>query len=478
MNLKQQAASGVKWSTLSTIVTTIVSTLQLFILARLLKPADFGLMAMVTVVIGFAQAFADLGVSAAIIQRQDASRLELSSLYWLNIMSGMLLFFLMWAIAPLVVQFYHETRIELLIVMVSLTFIISPIGIQFQMLLQKALRFELLALQDIITAILGMLVTCGLAWYGYGVWSLVWGQLCSAMLRSILLIQVGWKEWPPSLHFRLEDLKGYLSFGVYQMGERTMNYFNSRIDQLLIGYLLGAQALGYYYFAFNLVMQPNMRINPILTRVAFPVFSKVQNDAERLQRGYLLLTKFLSTVNAPLLFGIAVVAPLAIPIIFGNQWIPSIVIVQILSLYTFVRTTGNPVGSLLLAKGRADLGFKWNFALFLFIPPIIYTGAKIGGIVGVCVALLCLQIGLSFPNYWFLVRPFVGPCSKNYFLSIMKPVSFAVLMTLCVWGMSLFVKYSLFMLTIEIILGGLIYFLLWWIFERKFLSDVISMAKS
>lgn len=477
MSLKSQAVSGIKWTTLSTIVTTIVQFLQLFILARLLRPEDFGLMAMVTVIIGFAQAYADLGVSAAIVQRNDATPFELSSLYWLNVISGVLLFTLMCAISPLVASFFHEPLVKPLMVLVSLSFIITPFGTQFQMLLQKHLFFDYLARLDMITSIFGMLIISILAWNGYGVWALVWGALLSTLLGTALLIQIGWRQWPPMFHFKLIDIKGYLSFGLYQMGERTINYFNSRVDQLLIGYLLGAQALGYYSFAFNLVMQPQMRINPILTRVAFPIFSKVQNDIERLQRGYLQLIKMLCITNAPLLFGMVVIAPLAVPIIFGNQWIPAIGVVQILSIYTFIRSIGNPVGSLLLANGRADLGFKWNFALFLFLPPIIFAGANIGGIIGICIALLGLQIIVSFPAYWFLIRPLIGSCAKDYFLAIMKPVSLAVVMAFGVWALSLMSQYSFLMLVIEILAGGILYLLLLWVFDRQFLSDIIALAR-
>src|SRR5262249_36314737 len=154
--------------------------------------------------------------------------------------------------------------------------------------------------------------------------------------------------------------------------ERSINYLSERLDQLLIGTLLGARSLGFYNFAFNLTGRPIWRINPILTRVAFPIFSAVQHDREKLRRGYLRLLSLLTTINAPLLIGLATLAPVAVPLVFGRKWTDSIILIQILSLVTLSRSVGNPIGSLQLAKGRADLGFKWNAFFLLVSVPAIY----------------------------------------------------------------------------------------------------------
>lgn len=125
---------------------------------------------------------------------------------------------------------------------------------------------------------------------------------------------------------------------------------------------MGAQALGFYTLAWNLIIQPLQKLNPIITRVAFPVFAKLQDDNARLKRGYMSTLNILSAMNFPYFFGLAVVAPLLVPVVFGMQWLPSILLMQILCVVGLLRSTGNPIGSLLLAKGRADWGFKWNLA--------------------------------------------------------------------------------------------------------------------
>lgn len=475
MSLKQSAVSGVKWTTLSTVVISVLQLVQLTVLARLLKPSDFGLMAMTMVVIGFAQAYADMGISAALVYRQDITPEKLSSLYWLNILAGLAVFGLVLAASPLAVWFFHEPLLIRLLPVVAVSFLISSASLQFHWLLEKELKFNLLAKQEIFATVAGSLVAVIAAFLGQGVWSLVWGQLMNAGVKTTLLLWIGWSQWPPMLHFKRDDLHGFLSFGLYQMGERSINYFNSRIDQLLIGNLLGAQELGYYNFAFNLVMQPLNSINPILTRVAFPVFARMQDDINGLRQTYLKMVNMLSTINAPLLFGLGAVGPLLIPLVFGEQWMPAVPLVQVLAFYAFIRSGVNPVGSLLLAKGRADLGFRWNLALLFTTAPVVFAGAKLGDAMGIALALALLMILYLTANYLFLVRTLIGPCAMRYASSILKPAALAAVMGGSVWLLSLLGIHSLAFLTLEIAAGAAMYVALLWFMDRNLVFEVKAL---
>jgi O-antigen/teichoic acid export membrane protein len=338
-------------------------------------------------------------------------------------------------------------------------------------MLEKELRFNSLAKQEILSTVFGVFVAIASALWGLGVWSLVWGQLAAVGIKTILLLQIGWTNWRPRIHFKTNDLEGYLSFGLYQMAERSINYFNSKVDQLLVGYLLGTRELGYYNFAFILVLEPVSRINPIMTRVAFPVFSKIQQDVKLLKHSYIKMLNLLSSVNAPLLIGMIAVAPIIIPVIFGSQWIPAILLVQILAFFSLIRSTGNPVGSLLLAKGRADLGFRWNLALFFITTPVIYIGAKIGNSIGIAISLVLLQILYFSANYKYLVEPLIGKCVRQYALSIFKPSIFAIIMGLCVWLLTFSGMKSVVWLAIYVFSGVTIYILLLWVFDRGIVME-------
>lgn len=472
MKLTNQAASGVRWTTLSGGVSTATETLRTVVLARFLSPIDFGLMAMVMVVIGLAQTYVDLGISAAIIHRQDATHEQLSSLYWVNIVSGFVTFAILWFCTPAIVFGFREPALLPLLHAVALAFLIIPWGAQFEILLQKELKFQVLAKQEIVSSIGGLIVAVVGAVIGQGVWALAYSFLATLLIKTLLLMRIGIFEYRPLLHFRRADLKGYVGFGLFQLGERSINYISERLDQILIGPLLGAQVLGYYNFAFNLTARPISRINPILTRVAFPVFSRVQNDNGKLQRGYLKLVSFLTTVNAPLLVGLAATAPVAVPLIFGEKWIPAIILVQILSFMSLSRSVGNPIGSLQLAKGRADMGFWWNLLLFATSLPAIYIGGRFGA-EGVALALLILQLVLQVPSYLYLIRPLIGTCVRDYVSAVMTPILAACLMGFAVIAIPMLHAGvpRLGELAAQLLFGGAIYLMLVRTFDKKVIGE-------
>ena len=480
MNLKQKAVSGVKWSGVSMGVVTTLQFLTLAILARLLSPSDFGLMGMIMVVLGFARLFADMGISNAIIYRQDVAKGELSSLYWLNILAGIAVFLIICISTPLVVAFYHEPRLNNLMYLAALVFLITPFGQQFQILLQKELRFNQLARIEMIVSFANATVAISLAFCGAGVFSLIWGQLAGTSLRVLLLCYRGWKHWRPYWHFSRRDLKRYISFGLYQMGEKAVNYFNTNLDYLLIGSILGAKPLGYYALAYNLVLRPSSLINPIITKVAFPVFSKVQNDTNKLKGGYLKVLQFLSSVNFPMMAGLAVVAPVAVPTIFGDQWLPSVILIQILTIVGLLRSAGNPIGSLLLAKGRADLGFKWNVAVMITQIPGLYLGAKFGGTVGVAIAFAILMGIYTILEYPILIRTLLGPCLYEYVSSMWPSLWMSAVMggaVLCIGIFFQNLPQHIFLI-IQILCGIVIYSGLMIYSQKAFVIEIKEMVLS
>jgi lipopolysaccharide exporter len=480
MTLRSQAAAGVRWTVAASTTIAVSETLRTVVLARFLDPVDFGLMAMVGVIIGCAQMYMDMGISAALIHRQDSTKDQLSSLYWLNILSGWLLFALVWFGTPLISKFYGEPRLPHLLRTVGAVFLITPICSQFEILLQKELSFNLLSKSSICSSIGQTTVAIVLAAWGFGVWSMVYGLLAGAAIGVLFLLPIGLSRFRPRFHFRRSDLKGYLSFGLYQIGERTAYYLSQRSDQMLIGSLLGAKALGYYSFAFNLAAQPLSRINPILNKVAFPVFSKVQDDGAKLKRGYMKLVGMLTTVNAPLLIGLAVVAPWAVPTIFGSKWSEAIILVQILSFVTLLRSVNNPVGSLLYATGRVSRSFLWHILTLALMVPTVYLSCKTGNVTIVAVALLVLQICLAVPLYLALIRPCLGRCAADYARVVLKPTAVATTMGMVVLmfstlSQSLPIKAEFL---VQVLLGALVYSALLRVFHREVFVDIKSALVS
>ncbi|MBN2569927.1 MAG: MOP flippase family protein [Deltaproteobacteria bacterium] len=477
MTLKQKAVSGIKWTGVSMAVVTALQFITLAVLARYLAPFDFGLMGMIMVVMGFAQAFADMGISNAIIHRQDATRDQLSSLYWLNMLVGVLVFCIIWASTPLVVIFYREPRLYDLLHITAVIFLITPVAQQFQILLQKNLNFNGLAKIEMATALVNSTVSIGAGMASLGVYALVYGQLAGTIARVALLCGVGWRDWHPSLHFSRRDLKGYVSFGLYQMGERTVNYLSAHMDYIIIGRFLGPAALGFYTLAYQLVTFPLTKVNPVITKVIFPVFSIIQNDNESFRKGYVRVINYIAFITFPMLIGLFIVAPEFIILLFGERWVASAFVLQILCMVGLFKSLGNPVGAVLLAKGRADIGFYWNVFIMIIVGVAVIIGVN-WGINGVAIAILLLQIPL-----FLIIQPIVNRLIDLKMIQYLKPLFTPLVCSLAMLAGIFLVKRVVVesdaqrVFAISVTVGVLIYTAALYIKDKNSFWEVVSLIK-
>ena len=261
----------------------------------------------------------------------------------------------------------------------------------------------------------------------------------------------------------------------------TINQLNARIDQLAIGAMLGPVALGFYHVAFNFVIQPVQLINPVLTQVAFPAFSKVQDDTGLLKSGYLKMIEMLSFINAPLLLGLAAIAPTLIPFLMGEKWEPAVPVLQILALYAFIRSIGNAAGSILLAKGKANWTFYWN-ALLLFIIPaaVIVTVSIYPSLVAVAATLAILHFMLMLCHYAVYMRKIMGNYIVDFFVHLGRGFMCALVMALCVYllqyGMNAWNPWV--SLLISVLTGVALYILLSYLFNRTVFKNFMMFLVS
>ncbi len=476
MSLKQSAITGVKWTSYATIISAVLQVVQAVILARFLSSEDFGLMAIVMVVIGFAQAFLDMGISNAIIYKQDATHEQLSTLYWVNILSGFFLYLFIYLLSPLIASFYHNSSLVYMLRLIGIIFLIAPLGQQFFVLLEKELRFQELAKITIVSKIIVMTIIVYLAYVGFGVYALIYGVIVGEIIRTFFYIMSGRKFHRPSFIFLPHSIKEFLQFGLYQMGERSINYFNSQFDTILIGKLLGMDSLGIYTIAKELIMKPASIINPVLTRVAFPTMSKIQDDIPRLKNIYLKIINFIASINFPIYLIILLLAPEIVFVLFGDKWQKAVPIIQILAIFGAIRSTANPIGSLLLARGRADLGFLWNFGLFFFTPVSLYIYSH-WGLNGISWGLVVNMLILQLPVYFILIKPLCGAEVKEYFLNIIKPALISIIIFLFikfVFTIKLNIFIEIFVISCIVIIFSII---LNYIFNNEFIKELKGLMK-
>lgn len=477
--LKQKALSSVRWTTINSISTTIIYFVQLAILGRLLGPEAFGIMAMVMIVVEFSNIFANFGLSDAIIQRKNNEAEVLTTLYWINVALGIILFVAIVLLTPIIADIFGVDSLNSYLPITALAFVFSSFGVQFQTLLRKTLRFDILAKVNILSAFFGLCIAVAIAGKGYGVWALVGGYIANAFFRTLFFMIWGFRSaYRPGLSFRWDnDTRDYLGFGLYRMGAMAANEFNSRVDQLLIGMLMGPLALGYYNFAFRLVLQPVQMLNPVLTQVALPLFSIVQDDTVSLKKGFLKMVQLLMVVIAPLLIGLAAISPVAVPFFVGEKWMQSVPLVQVIAFYAIIRSLMNAGGSLIIAKGKANWTLYWNIALIFFIAPVIYLASLGGEVIYIALALVVMQLILFLCHYRIFIIKLIGPCFSEYIQSFGRPIliSFAIGLTVIACSFLTFDLPVIIRLSSQVVIGVITYILCYWFFQRTVFFELIEL---
>lgn len=413
MSINQEIKKGVKWTTISTIVLAVVAILKVSILTRFLDKSDFGLMALVTFVMGFMELFNDMGLTSAILHKQDISKKQYASLYWINWLASIILYLLLILITAPISNFYEEPLLNNLIPLIGLNLLLSAIGRQYKTLEQKNLLFFSISAIDIIAAVLSLVLAVILAVYNYGVYALVYSVIFQAGFSNFLYLILGIKKYGFLLHFRLNETRDFLKIGMYQVGGQIVNYFNRDLDILIIGKFFPSDVLGGYSLARELVRRPAAFILPILNKVGAPTLSKINTDSAKLKEYYLKMTNILATLTIPMYLLIAIFAYPIIIILYGKDFVDITILVQLLTVNMIFRIIGGNVGNLVIATGKTNIDFQWNLLTFFVTPLFVYIGSQFG-INGVATMMSLSMVVLFIPGYYFMVKRMIDVSLKEY----------------------------------------------------------------
>lgn len=479
MSLVARARNAVPWTAVITGSSLVSRAIVTLAAARFLPPYDLGLFAIVGLVLGFAGLFSDGGLTQSVVAKREIRPEQLSSLHWCNVLFGAAAGLVLALAAPAISLLYAEPRLTHMLLLAALNFAIVPFGQVSQTLLQKQLGFATLGRIEVVSNAAGVLVALGLLAIGIGIDALILALLATALLRCVLLRIAGRTLVRTRLRLRLGEIKPFLRFGSFQLGDRAMNFVNTKVDQLLIGAILGPEVLGYYNMAWTVIVEPVYRINPIITTVAFPVFAHRQDDRPALRRGFLIVTKLLSTTNAPVVFGVAAIAPIAVPLLLGAQWRPSVPLVELLSIVAIGRAIYNPVGSLVLAVGRADLSFYRTITQFAVQTPIYAALLYAEGLVPATWFLCLVNVAAVPLTYLCMLRPTLGAFSLDYARAFVPAVSLALGMAAAVRLLSTTpIHPRLGMLAAQLALGAVLYGGMTVLFRRGDVGEIAGLVMS
>jgi len=300
------------------VVNLVISLGSIAILARLLRPEDFGLVAMVWAILGFVMVFREAGLSLATVQKKDVTHEQVSNLFWVNLGLGVAIAILIVSASPIFSVLYNDPRLAPIAAALSVPAIFSGLTIQHQALARRHMKFWLVQISGLCGSVLGIATAIFVAWKGGAYWALV-GQrtVSSAATCAILWMTVPWR---PGLPRRGTGVRSMLQFGANIMGGRFIKMFPQQLDKILIGSIAGEASLGFYSKAKRLMMLPLREINNPANSVTFPALSRVQDDPKTYKNYYYQGIKLLVSLVLPAIICLAIVADDLVPVFLGKGW--------------------------------------------------------------------------------------------------------------------------------------------------------------
>jgi PST family polysaccharide transporter len=479
MSLKKKTFWGAIWNSLSSVSLTGLNFVITAILARLLTPNAFGVMGMIQTIISLINMMNQFGLATAIIQGENLNQKRLSSLFWFNMLIGVTMTAIVYFSSNLIALFFSQPDLVELLKLISVVFTIVSFSFIQQSLLRKEMKFKELFNINIFSTILYGLITVVLALNDFGVHSLVYGFIAKNIVVTLLIIL--YYKWLPSMFFNFNMIRDLLDFGIYVFGTSIINYFNRNLDYLLIGRLLGSEALGYYTLAYKLMLIPVRKIGGVISNTFLPAFSEIKNNKLSIKKYYLKVLGLIALVTFPMMGGLFIVAPEMILTVYGQNWIPVIYLIQILSITGAVQSIGTTVGIVLLSQGRSDISFKFNLFLIINLAIAMIIGMK-WGVSGIAYGVTVV----SFYTFWIsmhITGKLINMSLKELIHFIKKPFLYTVFMMVIVYlNKTYFVIPNIeqisIQLTLNIITGMISYTVICLIIDRKEYFELIKELKN
>jgi PST family polysaccharide transporter len=448
----------------------------MIVLARLLLPEDFGVVAMADTFTIFVSWLIDLGLTEAIVQRKEVTNRHLSTIFWSGWALGIFLCLVLVAASPLASYFFRNDLVRPVLMVSSVTLAIRPLGAVHGALLRKKLDFFRFAIAEVGTAAAYLVAALAMAFAGLGLWSIVLGlvfsEISSVAIRWVLY------HWKPSFVFGRREFKELMGFGLNITGMRFTQLVGDRMDYLFIGRFLSAEALGFYNLGLKVVQYPSLLAWTAVYRVTFPVFSSIQDEDDRLHRGFLKALAFLCLIALPFFTGLAIVAPELVTVVFGVKWQPAVLPLQILCISGVANAIVAVVQPPLLSKGRPDIVLKLSIVRLVLLPIFLFIGVKFGTY-GASAAVSAAAVILVAANYVFVGRLLklkmrdlvtsVGPSVLG------TGVMTVVLMLLRHWGLSLGILHGFGLLVVSVCVGVVTYFVALKVIRSQTLDEMVGL---
>lgn len=469
-SLKNKAVHGAKWSFLDNIANLGVTFLVGLVLARLLTPEEYGIMAIIAIFIAISNTIIDSGFSNALIRKVHIERIDYNTVFFFNLAVSVVLYLLLFATAPVISQFFKEPILTDVLRVIGWVLVVNALGIIPRTILVRNIDFKTQTKVSVISSVTSGVVGIGMALTGWGVWSLVWQQLARQMLNSLFL----WLfcKWIPAWEFSMRSFKEMFGFGYKLLLSGLIDTIYKNIYYVVIGRFYSSAQLGQYTRAeqFNTIFSSNL--TSVVQRVSYPVLSSIQEEPERLREAYRRVIKLTMLVTFACMLGLAAVAKPLIIILIGEKWIPAVAFLQIICFSGMLYPLHAINLNILQVKGRSDLFLKLEI-----IKKIIAIGPITIGVFYGIEYMLLGSVFTSFVAYFlnsYYSAGLIHYPTKEQLKDVFPTFAVSLIVAAAMWSFSLLDVSVYIQLVIQILVGLALAFIF---YEKLQLSEYLEAKR-
>lgn len=398
MTLKQKTVSGLTWSFIENFSKQGIVFIIGIILARLLTPREFGLIGMITIFIVVSEGFIDSGFGQALVRKRNCTQADYSTVFYYNLLIGIVLYAVLFVSAGAISRFFDEPKLKLILQVLGIGLIIKSLSLIHLVILIKRIDFKLQTRITVIASLTAGLIGIYMAYHGYGVWSLVIKTLGTYAFTSILLWL--WNRWKPSFVFSMQSFRELFAFGSKLMLSGLLNRAYKNIYYLIIGKYFSATDLGFYTKADQFKNLPSQNVTVVIQRVSYPVLSSIQDDIPRLKSAYQKLIRSTMLITFVLMFGMAAMARPLVLTLIGEQWLPSVAILQLLCFVGIFHPLQAINQNMLKVQGLSNLVLMLEIIKKALVVPVIIAGVIYGIHVMILGMVLHAMAGYFLDSYY------------------------------------------------------------------------------
>lgn len=461
----QAVTSGV-WGMIINVSDRLLRIVMLIALTHLLPPEEFGLMGIALVTLAAMKTLSKLGINKALIQQEESNVDDYLDTTWtMQVGRGLFLALVAFLLAPYIAAFFGEPRVTDLVRVIGLGPLIEGLRNPGVVYFQKNLDFHKRFVYKMTGAVANLTFAVGFALVVQNVWALVVGLLADRTIK--LIVSYAIQDYRPRPGYDPEVAREILNFGKWIMGSSVVFFITLQGDDAFVGWLLGAGALGLYQMAYRLSNAPATEITQVISSVAFPAYSKVQNDDRKLREGYFKTLQLTALMTIPTTVGIIVVTPLFVRTFLGEEWVPMVLAMQILAAHGGLRALAGTFGPLFEAIGRPDYNTKVGVVSAVGLTIVIYPLTSRFGIEGTAVAILLMSMFFPIPLYLTL-RSIDGSLSR-FLRAVSYPAFGSAVMGLGVYLLGqLQLGYPIIKFVLLVASGAVIYAAVMILVDRRF----------